>query len=1011
MANVPQVKDLGEATSGIDSASEYTVDWRPSQSIPRLDGPQVKAGRKQLMAWKPPASGEAKSDEHQHPGHKNPPSPVQGKDLKETSIVPKVTPNLLGPHEVLIKRNINGIWDPSHDADITVHLKMPLQEDLSGSLEELCRLERLGDFASAREFFTENLQEYLDRPQIAIEYAEMLLEQGDYKALSELDDGVMSNVQGNLTDSGNIALLRMYWELIQVFAAHYKPGRPGAFFKKLDVVDEAIHELQKIDPNRTNITSTEIKMLALLYRMGGLVDGSVYERLRDTFSSGFYQSLYKNLLAQGRIWDIRDIAVALISADVNILDQWNGIRCFAKDWSSLASDASTTLALLDIFVSLATYELQKSVETAEALISESAPLALSVIENDPGSMKSRPFTRWMLAKTHLSDVKGPHYAYSYKDHFKPFPGVVFHSKRSQLPQYVPVKSENPGWNPRGAAPEFERPVKMAVITSRELGDYQTEVMALQRLIILSARPSKEFEELCKLQKVTQGDICGYSKTLTSKYLISNSDDLKQELKTEMSELFDVPDFSNCLSMLDSWILNMLRYTLEDEGPAALRALKESDDDYQNLPGEFQTKISARFPATHLRAGRLAFDLPIIEVNQSERQNKNHTKKGKAVKALKKNSKDKRSNLARFLGVRRHSNLGPLLASSQYPTAKITPEERIEMNRLAARRQSLIKELENLRRYGLEKQKDRKGVEVDRTIHHEVNPSSAQSCDNEDEWTDESSGVDYNLFSGQQQPLIFALRHPQSISPKISPKPAPSKGRPSVTISSQPHNEVLSSHPGKSSSQEPHPTVRFTSNVQDEPERVKRNDSSKKTTDTGSQTEYPQHAEPEQKREGKQKEQNNPFRRRLATDRIEGLSTEESRIPGFSTWPGERFGRGLKPDTLTEETESDHLTTDIKDDGNAGTGSEYTKQHDTSTIEVKNRDLASPENNPEASESRISEVNKGTSVEDDASGSKEGDTGLTDKEAESERPRTESTAAEETNPPSRVTTVESVRDSG
>ncbi|OTA96079.1 hypothetical protein M434DRAFT_151590 [Hypoxylon sp. CO27-5] len=693
MANLPQVKDFGETTSGIDSASEYTVDWRPSQAIPRLDGPRGKANRTQLISWKPPTSDDAKSDERQHPGHKNLPSPVQVKDLKETSIGPKVTHNLLSPPEVLTKRNINGIWDPSYDADITVHLKMPLQEDLSECLEELCRLERLGDFASARRFFTENLQEYLDRPQIMIEYAEMLLEQGDYKTLSEIEDGVMSNVRGNLTDSSDMPLLRIYWELIQVLAAHYKPGRPGAFLKKQGAVNEAIDELRKIDPNKQNITSTEIKMIALLYRLGSLMDGSVYERLRDIFSSNFFGTLYKNLVVQGRVWDVRDITVAMISAGVNILDQWGGIQNFAKDWSSSASDASTTLALLDIFVSLAAYELENSVEAAEALIIESTPLALSIIENDPGSMKSRPFMRWMLTKTQLSDIKGPHYAYSYKEHFEPFPGVVFHSKRSQLPQYVPVKSENPGWNPHGAASEFERPVRMAMITSRELGDYQTEVVALQRLIILSPNPSKEFEELSKLQKVIQGDICGYSKTLTSKYLISNTDDLKRGLKSEISKLFDVPDFSNCLSMLDSWILNMLRYTLEDEGPAALRALKESNDDYENLPGEFQSKISARFLPTLLHASRPTFDLPTVEFNQSKKQNKNHVKKGKAMKALKKNSKDKRSNLARLPGVRRRNNSGPVLGSSQYPLMKSSPEDRIDIHQLDARRQSLIKELE------------------------------------------------------------------------------------------------------------------------------------------------------------------------------------------------------------------------------------------------------------------------------------------------------------------------------
>ncbi|KAI0841006.1 hypothetical protein F5Y06DRAFT_308618, partial [Hypoxylon sp. FL0890] len=512
----------------------------------------------------------------------------------------------------------------------------------TGQSSDICRLKRLGDFTSARRFFKENLQEYLDRPQIIIEYAELLLEQGDYKTLSEFGGGTMSKAWDSLADSNDKLLLTIYWELIQVLVVHYKPGRPGAFVKKLDVVNGAIDELRKIDPDKRDITSTEIKMLALLYSLGGLVDGSVYERLRELFSPNFYEVLHKNLLRQGRIRDVRDIAVSITSADINILDQWGGPQSFVEDWSSSASDASTTLALLDIFVSLATYELEKSVENAEILIAGSAPLALLIIENDPGSMKSRPFTRWMLTKTQFSDIQGPQYAYSYREHFKSYPGVVFQSKRSQLPQYVPVKGENPGWKPNGAAPEFERPVRMAMRTSRELGDYQTEVMALQRLIILSARPSKEFDELCNPQKVIQSDISGYSKTLTSKYLISNTDELKRELRANMSELFDIPDFPNCLSMLGSWILNMLRYTLEDEGPAAWRALKESDEDYRDLPEEFQTKIRARFPAIQWRVGRAIFDPLKVKFGQTKKQDKNRAVKGKAPEATEKNSEDEKS---------------------------------------------------------------------------------------------------------------------------------------------------------------------------------------------------------------------------------------------------------------------------------------------------------------------------------------------------------------------------------
>ncbi|OTA96080.1 hypothetical protein M434DRAFT_151608 [Hypoxylon sp. CO27-5] len=147
---------------------------------------------------------------------------------------------------------------------------------------------------------------------------------------------------------------------------------------------------------------------------------------------------------------------------------------------------------------------------------------------------------------------------------------------------------------------------------------------------------------------------------------------------------------------------------------------------------------------------------------------------------------------------------------------------------------------------------------------------------------------------------------------------------------------------------------------------------------------------------------NPFKPRLITDPIERFYMEESPNLGATsvgTWLNERSGRGLKPGPLTEEAGNHHLTIDIKDDGNAGTEGDNRKHHDLSTTEAKNKDPTSLETNPEASDSRIGEVHQRTSAEEDVGSSKQEDTGLMDKDAESERP-TESTTMEGTKPPSR-----------
>ncbi|KAI1409588.1 hypothetical protein F5Y13DRAFT_203258 [Hypoxylon sp. FL1857] len=735
------------------------------------------------------------------------PEPAHEKVSNETFLETKASSNIPGPREVLTKRNVNGIWDPSHATDITVHLKMPLQEDLSEIFEELCRLQRLGDFASARRWFTENLQEYLDNPQIIIGYAEMLLEQGDYKALAEFNHGATPEAWANLADSSDALLLTTYWELLQILRTRFNPERPYPLGNATDrAIDRAIDVLRKISPDNRNITSTEIRMLALLYRLGYWAFRSIFERLHDIFSLRFYKVLYKTLLSQGRIWDVRDIAVALARVDIDLLHQLGGTQAIIKDWSSSASDSSTTLALLDIFVS----------------------------QNDPGNMKSRPFTRWMLAKSRLSDIKGPNYTYCLIKHFQSYPGLVLRPRTFLLPQYVSAKGENPGWSLHGAAPELERPARMAMRASRELGDYGTEAMALQRLITLSTNPFKEFEELCNLQKVIQGDIWGYSMTLASKYPISNTNKLKRDLKMELSEFFDIPKFGACLATMDVWVLKRLRYTLEDGGPAARRALGKSDENYKFLPKELQRMISEKFPDIPRRVGQTISDPQKAKVNQAERQNENLSKKGKAPEAAENTERDQ-------LKIRRGGR-----------------------------------------------------------------PSSIQFDDKEDEWTDESSESD--------------CRAP-------------------VLQYSQLKSNVSSSRPGEVSSQELHPILRSISFARGESKIGLENDSLK-ASNMGDQSETPQQAAPEQKKDGKEKEQKdesgtkNEYKEQHSSPTC--LETSENRLGEAqkATSVDENVGEELAGKeaeseqsevelTATEETKplSDDLATTVQDvkDSGEGTG--------------------------------------------------------------------------------------------
>jgi hypothetical protein len=78
-------------------------------------------------------------------------------------------------------QDFEAVLAPSKTKDVTVHVELSIVEDLDGLLETFCCLKRLGHFLAAEQYFKENLQRYLEVPPVMIEYADMLLEQGNYK--------------------------------------------------------------------------------------------------------------------------------------------------------------------------------------------------------------------------------------------------------------------------------------------------------------------------------------------------------------------------------------------------------------------------------------------------------------------------------------------------------------------------------------------------------------------------------------------------------------------------------------------------------------------------------------------------------------------------------------------------------------------------------------------------------------------------------------------------------------
>lgn len=79
------------------------------------------------------------------------------------------------------------VFDVNHPQDASVHLELPITEGHETELEQFCRLQRLGNFGAAEEYFKEHLEPYLSNPYVFVQYGQMLLEKGDYLAFGRLN--------------------------------------------------------------------------------------------------------------------------------------------------------------------------------------------------------------------------------------------------------------------------------------------------------------------------------------------------------------------------------------------------------------------------------------------------------------------------------------------------------------------------------------------------------------------------------------------------------------------------------------------------------------------------------------------------------------------------------------------------------------------------------------------------------------------------------------------------------
>lgn len=142
----------------------------------------------------------------------------------------------------------------ANTSDVTVHIDLDLFQDIEDELEEFSRLSRIGSFAYAESYFDLHLRAHLpNNPSLFVQYADMLFEKGDWKALMSLDDSsvfVRRDSQEAEGPDGELDQLEINWKLIRGNALCYTQY---SFYIVREVVEDPFRSVW----NMSHIGSTE----------------------------------------------------------------------------------------------------------------------------------------------------------------------------------------------------------------------------------------------------------------------------------------------------------------------------------------------------------------------------------------------------------------------------------------------------------------------------------------------------------------------------------------------------------------------------------------------------------------------------------------------------------------------------------------------------------------------------------------------------------------------------------
>ncbi|RAH48741.1 uncharacterized protein BO95DRAFT_490166 [Aspergillus brunneoviolaceus CBS 621.78] len=471
-------------------------------------------------------------------------------DASELAPTKRETDALSGNNDEFVFRHPQAIWTPCSAQDITIHYELDVVDDVPSLLEEFARLKRLGRFEVAEEFFEKSLAEFASLLPVLLEYADMRIEQGLYERVRHIkfprDMEDLSLPTVNVTEKPSAFLYHANLALIQAFAAIQFQGCMSEAYASVRALETPMRKLRRyrrrehlpLDSAEVQVFRYALKILWQVERDSNLIP----EHHFDFWSNG--TDLYPFLLAEGRVWDARDLMIASIEAD-GAANTWKWIfdlsifahSSFSRlldDWNSQQYDEPTALALLDILVTVSQQFLSYAISTPSEHDLSVAHRSLQHAE--PLVAMLRSYCRWVTVKAELGRKRQGQDKMSFglENHLSKFPGLTIWS--GAVPIYLPIKTENPGWTPEASITTSSHiELYDAVSRMHRFGDYATEALCRAELLhhCSPLGAMQQLVHLADLQITTQGDRFGYHKTCLAKFLFTSTSLLRQSLLADL----------------------------------------------------------------------------------------------------------------------------------------------------------------------------------------------------------------------------------------------------------------------------------------------------------------------------------------------------------------------------------------------------------------------------------------------------------------------------------------------